>query len=47
MAEPRYRGDIGGGLRKDDRVRRRPVDGAVVLIEEEVVVRAEDFRGAE
>jgi hypothetical protein len=34
VAEARHRRDIGGALRKDDRVRGRGVDGAVVLVEE-------------
>ena len=45
MAEPRECRDVSGALGEDDRVRRRGVDGAVVLVEEQIVVRAEHFRG--
>ena len=47
VAEPRERCDVGGALREDDRVGRRRVDRAVVLVDEQVVVRSEHFRVAE
>ena len=47
VAEPRERCDVGGALWKDDRVGRRGVDRAVVLVQKQVVVRSEHFRRTE
>ena len=47
MAEPRQCRHVGGALRQHDRVRRRGVDGAVVLVQQEIVVRAEHLRRTE
>ena len=38
---------VGGAFRERDGIGRRRVDRTVVLVDEELVTRAEDFRGAE
>jgi len=43
VAEPRQRCHIRGALRKYDRVGCRCVDGAVVLVQKQVLARAEHF----
>jgi hypothetical protein len=47
VAEARKCRDVGGVVGEHDRVGRRRIDGAVVLVQQQVFVGAEDFCRAE
>jgi len=47
VAEPREGGDVGGAFGQDNRVGRRGVDRAVVLVDHQIGASAEHFRWPE